>query len=134
MKKLLLALCFIPLLGFGQLQGKFETGVVKTPDTNYITASVAYPFNVDGFNYGWTFIVRWDTSVMTKTVAKVEISQDGSVWFAEPNTASDSIKTTSGYKVFEGDHIYARWIRLYMNMYSGDTLRWFGLDYSFKKL
>ena len=126
MKKMLLVLILfaVGLSGFGQnvTTGKIATSLKITADTA-INVQSAAPFNN---NYTWQLWAGWTSSVLAGVpYLKVQVSVDGTKWLNYANMDSVAITAVTQSKAFEDFILPSNYMRLYINMTTGDTLKSF---------
>ena len=85
-------------------------------------------------NYTWQIWANWTGATLAGVpYIKIQVSIDGTEWLDYPNLDSIAITKTTQNKAFEDFILPSNYMRLYINMTSGDRLAAFNCWKTFKR-
>jgi len=135
MKKLAIFLILVAMSGFGFGQSnvsstQIATSLNITADTSINVQSASAFRN----NYTWQIWANWTSSTLAGVpYIKIQVSHNGTNWLDYPNLDSISVTLATQNKAFEDFILPANYMRLYINMTTGDTLKAFNCWKTFKR-
>lgn len=135
MKTLSLTLAFIVIAAFGFSQSNVAYSQIGTSlnicaDTSINVQSASAFRN----NYTWQIWADWTSATLAGTpYLKIQVSHDGTDWLDYPNLDSLAVSAATQQKAFEDFILPANYMRLYINMTAGDTLKAFNCYKTFKR-
>lgn len=126
------ALLVIGMMAGAQVSGKYVTDkFIEKPDTIAVTTDQTFPIEVGGENYIWNITAKWASSgKRTTTVSRIQVSPDGSTWMNYG--AADSVKSSTGV-YYTGTDCSFKWIRLFVDVTTGDSIKGLNVWYTFKR-
>lgn len=135
MKKLafILILAFVSTFALSQSNVSYKqiaTNLNITADTVINVQSGSAFLN----NYTWEIVSDWTSSTLAGTpYLKIQVSHDGTDWLDYPNLDSIAVSAVTQVKGFQDFILPSNYMRLYINMTSGDTLKAFNAFRTFKR-
>jgi hypothetical protein len=134
MKKtaLILIICLAAIAGFSQSNvssKKFVSNATVTTDTSFTIQSSAM-LN----NYTWQLWASWTGSVLAGVpYLKIQVSPDNVLWLNYSRLDSAAVTAAAQSVAWEDDILPANYMRVYITVPTGDTLKALNIWYTLKK-
>jgi len=135
MKKVVFFLIFVLTATFGFGQSNVSYKQIGT-DLNVCADTAINVQTASAFrnNYTWQIWADWTSATLAGTpYLKIQVSHDGTDWLDYPNLDSVAVSAVTQQRAFEDFILPANYMRLYINMTAGDTLKAFNCYKTFKR-
>ena len=135
MKKVVFFLIFVLTATFGFGQSNVSYKQIGT-DLNVCVDTAINVQTASAFrnNYTWQIWADWTSATLAGTpYLKIQVSHDGTDWLDYPNLDSVAVSAVTQQRAFEDFILPANYMRLYINMTAGDTLKAFNCYKTFKR-